>query len=695
MKEREKDAPIGKPVDNLRLYIVDKKGHRLPQGAIGELWISGPQVTRGYLNRPEKNAESYLVNPFDSDPSHSRIYRSGDIVRYLPDGNIQFVGRQDSQVKIRGFRIELKEVEAVIREFPGITDATVQAFDYENGGKFIAAYIVAPSPVDVRELNAFIQERKPPYMVPAATMQIDRIPLTQNLKVDRRSLPTPVMQSAESSYVAPENELEKCFTDIFAKVLSLDKVSATDDFFALGGTSLMVTRVIIEADKAGHYVAYRDLFEHPSARQIARFLQGGEKEEEASEQNDTDVTLYDYTVIDALLKKNKLDAFMGGERLEWKNVLLTGATGFLGIHVLYELIQSGKGTIYCLVRGKSQDDARKRLQTLLFYYFDTSYQELIEDGRLRVIAGDVTQDISKALGDMDSDAPVDTLINCAANVKHFSEGTDIEDVNIGGAVACVNFCLRRKARLIHISTASTGGLSLGDPAKAPVLDEQKLYFGQYLDNAYIHSKFISERVVLEAVACHGLVGKVIRVGNLSPRSTDGEFQINFQTNSAMGRVRAYSLVGGYSYAESDSPMEFSPINETARSILLLATTPRECCLFQSYNNHYVFLGDVLDQLRVIGIHPAQMETEEFARRLDEVKNDPKKASYLTGLLAYQDMAHGKQAIETPCRNEYTTQVLYRLGFKWSVTSWDYVDRFLVAIHKLGYFQIARNAGAGK
>ena len=177
--QKLKEIPIGKPLDNMRLYVVDPQGHRLPVGAAGELWISGPQVSRGYLNRPEKTAEVYIPNPFTEDKKYARVYRSGDIVRYLPSGDIQFVGRRDGQVKIRGFRIELKEVEAVIREFPGIKDATVQAFDEEggSGGKFIAAYIVGDEQIDIEALNDFILDQKPPYMVPAVTMQIEAIPL--------------------------------------------------------------------------------------------------------------------------------------------------------------------------------------------------------------------------------------------------------------------------------------------------------------------------------------------------------------------------------------------------------------------------------------------------------------------------------------------------------------------------------------
>ncbi|MBQ2130679.1 MAG: amino acid adenylation domain-containing protein, partial [Prevotella sp.] len=209
--KKMKEIPIGKPLDNMRLYIVDAQSNRLPIGAAGELWVAGPQVSRGYLNRPEKTAEVYITNPFTSEEKYSRVYRTGDIVRYLPDGNIQFVGRRDGQVKIRGFRIELKEVESIIREFPGIKDATVQAFDEDGGGKFIAAYIVSDQQIDIEALNQFILDEKPPYMVPAVTMQIDSIPLNQNQKVNKRALPKPEKTAAKSEITEqiPMNVLEQ------------------------------------------------------------------------------------------------------------------------------------------------------------------------------------------------------------------------------------------------------------------------------------------------------------------------------------------------------------------------------------------------------------------------------------------------------------------------------------------------------
>ncbi len=672
--EELKDIPVGKPLDNSRLYVVDKQFNRLPQGALGELWISGAHVTRSYLNRPEKTAEVYIDNPFSDDPKFSRIYRTGDIVRYLPDGNIQFAGRKDGQVKIRGFRIELKEVEAVIRQFPGIKDVTVQAFEYDNGGKYIAAYIVSDEQVDIKELNAFIGQQKPPYMIPAATMQIDAIPLNQNQKVNRKALPAPVIQAADHEYVEPVNEVEKLFCKIYSDILSMDKIGATDNFFELGGTSLMVTRVIIEADKAGKHIAYGDVFANPTPRQLSNFISSDTNDDDEEARN------FNYGAINTVLEGNTLDAFQGGERQPIGNVLLTGATGFLGIHILQELLERDDvPTIWCLVRGETDEKAERRLKSLMFYYFNKNYNHLFGN-RLRVVNGDVTQDIKV-------DGKIDTVFNCAAVVKHFSKGTEIEDVNVGGALHCVKFCLLNDARLIHVSTYSTAGMSVdGIPSENSMYSEQKLYFGQNLGNQYIHSKFISERIVLDAIAMHKLNAKVMRVGNLSPRSTDGEFQINFNTNSAMGRIRVYQMLGCYPYDLNDEPMEFSPVNEVAKAIVLLSETPQACCVFHPFNNHFVHFGDVLQELSNVTQGPRQVEEEDFNKELEAAKQDAEKAKRLSSLLAYQDMAHGQKVIEIPSENQYTTQVLYRLGFRWSTTSWDYVERMLSAISGFGFFE---------
>ena len=584
-------------------------------------------------------------------------------------------------MKIRGFRIELKEVESVIREFSGISDATVQAFDYPNGGKFIAAYVVSEKKIDIQALNAFIRERKPPYMVPAATMQIPCIPLNQNQKVNRRALPAPQIQVEERDYVPPVGDIETLFCDIFAGILSLDKVGATDNFFEMGGTSLMVTKVIIEADKGGHHVAYRDVFDHPTPRLLAQFVGGGAPEKET----DTEIESFDYSGIDAILQRNNIETFLKGERQQLGNVLLTGATGYLGIHVLRELIDSDASTITCVVRGKDQASAEHRLKNLLFYYFEQSFKELF-GSRLFVVNGDVTEDMSGILPD--GHPAIQTVFNCAANVKHFSKGTDIEDVNIGGAQRCIEFCLKTGSRLIHISTTSIGEVWIlhNDGEEVPTLDERKFWFGQFLDNRYIHSKFLAERLVLDAVVHHGLSAKVMRVGNLAPRSYDGEFQANFNSNSYMGRLKVFYTLGCCPYDGYDELTEMSPIDETAKAVVLLASTPKECTVFQPFNNHTELLGDVLQLMKKVGREIHFVENDEFENTIAVAGQDPEKAKLLSAILAYQDIAHGQKAAIIERNNHYTCSVLHRLGFHWRDTSWDYVEQMLTAIGGFGFFE---------
>ncbi len=671
--EKEDNIPIGHPLSNVQLYVVDKQMRRLPVGAAGELLIGGAGVGRGYLNNPEKTAEAFIENPFLPGV---RLYRSGDIVRYRPDGNVEFVGRKDRQVKIRGFRIELKEVEAVIQEMSGVKDVTVQAFDAPSGGKFLAAYVVMDGKLDAKAAGDFIRERKPPYMVPAAWMQLDRIPLNVNQKVDVKNLP-PATPSALDDYVAPVGETEKALCAIFADILGVERVGATDSFFDLGGTSLMVTNVMVNAEKQGLHFAYSDVFSHPSARTLATFLTG----EQAVAAQDSNITDYDYTAIDALLKGNSLEAFNGGKRLRLgKNILLTGATGFLGIHVLKELLESTgpDTTIWCLLRGKGSLSPQRRLSEMLVYYFEKDYRSLL-GSRIQVLEGDITRPDS-----MEGLKDIDMVFNCAANVKHFSKGTDIEDINYGGVKNLVALCQKNGAYLVHVSTESVGGLT---PGMVPdTLTEQMLFFGQLTDNQYVHSKFLAERHILEQMAAGKLRAKILRAGNLSPRVADGEFQVNMNANASMGRLKAFKLLGACPYQALEGQMEFTPIDQAAQAMVLLAQTPLENCVFNVSNNHIVPMDDIFTRLEKIDGKPLKyVEMAGFTRRMEEANTDPAKARILAPLVAYQQSAAETEGVETLASTVFTMQVLHRLGFRWDHTSSEYVDLIFEMLRTLQYF----------
>lgn len=238
--------PLGKPVYNADIYIVDKSGRLCPPGTYGELCIAGPQVAKGYLNLPQLTAERFVQNPFSNEKGYERMYKTGDVARFTSIGNIDFSGRRDHQVKVRGFRIELSEIESRLRKHPALRDCTVIAQEDRNGNKHVVAYVVSAEQVDVKKLKRFIEDALPPYMVPEFILQIPSIPLNPNGKVDRAALPN-VAQAyvSQRSYVAPQGRVEKELALIWSDILDIKSgtISREDQFFDIGGTSLRATEL--------------------------------------------------------------------------------------------------------------------------------------------------------------------------------------------------------------------------------------------------------------------------------------------------------------------------------------------------------------------------------------------------------------------------------------------------------------------
>jgi len=264
--------PIGRPLPNTQVYILDAQQQLVPIGVPGELYIGGVGVTRGYLNRPELTAERFIPHPFSND-SASRLYKTGDLARYLPDGNIEYLGRIDHQVKIRGFRIELGEIEAVLRQNPAVEDAVVIGQEYDLHDNRLVAYVV-PSQEQVlstSELRRYLKQKLPDHMVPSAFVPLEALPLTPNDKVDRRALPAPEFQpELQQSLVAPRTPIEEMLTSIWADVLRIELMGVHHNFFELGGHSLLATQVISRVrDTLAVELPLRSLFEAPTIAELA------------------------------------------------------------------------------------------------------------------------------------------------------------------------------------------------------------------------------------------------------------------------------------------------------------------------------------------------------------------------------------------------------------------------------------------
>jgi amino acid adenylation domain-containing protein len=277
--EIENSIPIGRPMANTQIYVLDKNFQPVPAGVPGEILIGGEGVARGYLNRPEFTAEKFIRNPFSAN-ADTRIYRTGDLGRFHADGTIEFLGRMDNQVKIRGHRIELGEIELMLGRHPEVRDVTVVAREDSPGDKRLAAYIVPKAEIESGELRRFLKDKLPEAMIPSAFVFLNRLPLTPNGKVDRKALPPPETgrPKLETAYAAPRTQLEKNIAGIWQELLHVEKVGLHDNFFDLGGNSLLVVQAQAKLREiSGSDLSVVKLFQYPTIHSLATFL-GGRKD---------------------------------------------------------------------------------------------------------------------------------------------------------------------------------------------------------------------------------------------------------------------------------------------------------------------------------------------------------------------------------------------------------------------------------
>nr|P0C064.2 RecName: Full=Gramicidin S synthase 2; AltName: Full=Gramicidin S synthase II; Includes: RecName: Full=ATP-dependent proline adenylase; Short=ProA; AltName: Full=Proline activase; Includes: RecName: Full=ATP-dependent valine adenylase; Short=ValA; AltName: Full=Valine activase; Includes: RecName: Full=ATP-dependent ornithine adenylase; Short=OrnA; AltName: Full=Ornithine activase; Includes: RecName: Full=ATP-dependent leucine adenylase; Short=LeuA; AltName: Full=Leucine activase [Brevibacillus b len=269
--------PIGKPISNTWIYILDQEQQLQPQGIVGELYISGANVGRGYLNNQELTAEKFFADPFRPN---ERMYRTGDLARWLPDGNIEFLGRADHQVKIRGHRIELGEIEAQLLNCKGVKEAVVIDKADDKGGKYLCAYVVMEVEVNDSELREYLGKALPDYMIPSFFVPLDQLPLTPNGKIDRKSLPNlEGIVNTNAKYVVPTNELEEKLAKIWEEVLGISQIGIQDNFFSLGGHSLKAITLISRMNKECNVdIPLRLLFEAPTIQEISNYINGAKKE---------------------------------------------------------------------------------------------------------------------------------------------------------------------------------------------------------------------------------------------------------------------------------------------------------------------------------------------------------------------------------------------------------------------------------
>ena len=678
--DNSEDISIGKPIANTQIYITDKYLKPVPIGVIGELCIAGDSVGIGYLNRAGLTAEKFVNNPFGK----GKLYRTGDRAYWREDGSVVYVGRMDFQVKIHGLRIELGEIENAVSSINGILQAVAIVCQKNDGHQYISTYYTGAELAN-QEIRNELGKKLPKYMIPNVIMHLDELPLTSSGKIDRKELPIVDFDSSDYSveYIKPNGILEQSLANIMEKVLHHSPIGRNDDFFAIGGDSLAAIEFASTAHCEGIYFPLQSVFDNPTVKLLAANIEKSDKKAVCYKEED-------FADIEQLLEKNNNQTLQKPKEVSVGNILITGATGYLGAHILADYLEHDTGTAYCLVRGKKQSESEERLSEVLKFYFNDKYSG---NNRINVICGDLQQN-SFGLQDevyFKLASSVKMVINAAASVKHFGVYNYFYETNVKTVKRLADFCHDSDVKLIHVSTLSVSGNSFGDDFNGYVSDKEKqfseknLFIGQPLDNVYIRSKFEAEKEVFRAML-KGLAANVVRMGNLTNRLSDGVFQINYNTNAFLKRFKGILELEVYPNYLSDIYVEFTPVDEAAHAIMEIARHfNTKQTVFHINSTKVIYVKKLVEYLNGCGYNMKAVSGKEFIEKLHQVVGQD-NAEQVVGTLINDIDEEGKMKFDSKIHieNSYTEEYLKRIGFYWSELGMEYIKKYISYFRKIGY-----------
>ncbi len=657
-------VPIGKPIDNTRLYILDPHLNLLPIGISGELYISGVGLARGYIGQPELTKERFLPDPYMPG---ERMYKTGDLTRWFAQGDIEYLGRLDHQIKIRGFRVELGEIENRLMQHKAISDVVVTGIEFA-GQKHLCAYYVSVRELAPRDLRAHIQRKLPEYMVPSFFVRMPVLPVSANGKIDRKALPIPLIANEKRSYSPPSNNIEARLCQVAEDVLTLERIGIEDNLFELGADSLSVIGILSQIYDDGWGLSAADFYGCANIKELAERALGITSPEDDLLEIETPLILFEPYDIDM-----DSDDIVEAVPKSLGNVLLTGSTGFLGAHLLQELLTLTDGTIHCLVRAKDDLEATHRLEEITGLYFGEE-AILLLDRRVHAVRGDVSQPnfgLTKEDYNLLGKA-VDTVIHSAAIVKYFGPYDQIRQINVEGTQEVIDFCKCFNCFLGHVSTDAITGNYLVEQDVSGLFTEQDFYIGQnYKGNNYVRSKFEAENRVLRAIREDKLSAIIFRMGNLTGRHLDGKFQPNMAENAFYAALKDVLVSGKISDRILSEELEFSPVDSSARAILLLLCNPNsEGRIYHLMNPKILQVNKLIADLTTLGIF---IQPKASGER--EAKDLTPQA--LTGASVYM-MPGGELTYGAPIRitTDYTVGTLEKLGFIWPDIDMGYLSRML-------------------
>ena len=623
--KENKFGSVGKPVSYMDVKIDN-----------GEIIVKGSGVMLGYYKNEAATAEAFTADGW---------LRTGDLGHFDDEGYLYITGRCKNLIILdNGKNIYPEEIEAHISVIDGVKDVMV----YESKGKICAAIqpldfndktMTNSIKAEVKKVNAELPTYK--RVVSVAFIARD-FPKTTTLKIKRGEaikMVKEIVVKKTVEYVPPVTEEQKKIVSAYEKVLSRKRVGIKEDFFDIGGDSLTAFEA---AAIIG--IPAQEIYENPTAEQLEHAMMAAKQQVEESRINVNELIRHNSNVL---------------HTREIKYVLLTGATGFLGSHVLRELLRK-KMHVICLVRNE------KKLEATLKYYFPVGYEYF----RYNVMIGDIEK---PKFGMSDEDyellvQKVDMVIHTAANVNHAGNYVDFERTNVLGTQNVIDFCKLAGATLQHTSTASVHGAGTVEQNNPDAkFDEFSLDVGQnYTQNVYIHSKYKAEERVLLARE-EGLRANIMRIGNLTWRMSDGKFQKNSQDNGFLGRFRGLLKVGMYSTELAEYPIDFTPVDECADAYVRLALCNKVNNIYNLYNPN-MYTVDKLSKRFLFFKGIKKVSRDLFEKTLKKSINDKDVAV----LSFYNSIATTSKNI--PMNNDFTVNELEKLGFKWSKIGFRYLRR---------------------
>ncbi|MBI5345706.1 MAG: amino acid adenylation domain-containing protein [Chlamydiae bacterium] len=642
----EDGVPIGKPISNTSVYILDQNMKPVPIGVTGELYTGGDGVAKGYLNQKELTEKAFIKDPF-SEEIGSIMYRTGDLACFLPDGNILFKGRIDKQIKIRGFRIELKEIEAVTKKIEGVLDCVCIVCEEIPGQKQLALYVEGQKELTSEKLREIISLKLPHYSIPDYIIVMDKLPLNSSGKIDRYVLSFPRKILSKEKPQRLKSSFEQIIAKQWKSILKLEKIDREDNFFYIGGDSITAVELATLLSKELKKEIPDDvIFEFPTlkeyAKKIEEFLMSTKDQLKKEILHNQFWTWRDKEIwLDPEIGKEKLSIPKETQFTNPQNIFLTGSSGFVGSFTLKSLLDNTKAKIYCHVRADSTQEGFLRIKSKMIEYeiWKETYSDRIVPiiGNLEEKLLGIEPKIFEKLAEK-----IDSVFHVGANVNHVLSYETLKLSNVFGTQEIIRLSMKKKNKPLHyVSTIDVF------EANGRINEEEDLLKSQNLSTGYAESKWVAEKII-QIARTRGLFVSIYRLARVMGSSNNGSGPISdflWRMVQACIYLKSIPLI---SIKES-----MTPVDLTANALVYISKKPdcidKEYHLFNSKKINY---QQLFKFMQIYGYELKEMDFKLWESKLIQESKKERNTQLLAmaALLSKHDLSTFSQTSDFICSN---------------------------------------------